>query len=121
MVKDIDQLIALCDSELSSRQYRNKYQQNLIRAYWTQLRTWLEEKKISEFDEVIANHFCDEKFGCHLLPKRPTPTLRLQIRSIRNHKRKAIEAASKEIVPQQEAKWDNNLDLREWLKSFNRR
>lgn len=82
MVKDIDQLIALCDSELSSRQYRNKYQ-NLIRAYWTQLRTWLEEKKISEFDEVIANHSCDEMFGCHLLPKRPTPTLRLQIRSIR--------------------------------------
>ena len=77
MVKDIDQLIALCDSELSSRQYRNKYQ-NLIRAYWTQLRAWLEEKKISEFDEVIANHFCDEMFGCHLLPKRPTPTLRLQ-------------------------------------------
>ena len=35
-------------------------------------------------------------------------------------KRKAIEAASKEILPQEEAKWDNNLNLKEWLKSYNK-
>ena len=36
-------------------------------------------------------------------------------------KRKAIEAASKEILPQEEASWDTNTNLKEWLKSFNKR
>lgn len=35
-------------------------------------------------------------------------------------KRKAIEAASKELVPTEEAEWDTNENLRQWLKSFNR-
>lgn len=33
-------------------------------------------------------------------------------------KREAIEAASKEIVPVQEASWENNASLKEWLKNF---
>jgi len=36
------------------------------------------------------------------------------------HKRQAIEAASKEIVPSEEAKWDNDSHLKDWLKNFNR-
>lgn len=36
------------------------------------------------------------------------------------HKRQAIEAASKEIVPEEDATWDNNQNLKDWLKSFNR-
>lgn len=36
-------------------------------------------------------------------------------------KRKAIEAASKEIVPAEEASWDNDSNLKDWLKSFNKR
>lgn len=36
------------------------------------------------------------------------------------HKRKAIEAASKEIVPHEESEWDNNQNLKKWLKNFNR-
>ena len=55
-----------------------------------------------------------------LLGHSSVTTTEVYARADANHKRKAIEAASKEIVPQQEAKWDNNLDLREWLKSFNR-
>lgn len=35
-------------------------------------------------------------------------------------KRAAIEAASKEIVKYEMAKWDNNSNLKEWLKNFNR-
>ena len=35
-------------------------------------------------------------------------------------KRKAIEAASKEIVPEEDALWDNDSDLKDWLKSFNK-
>lgn len=37
------------------------------------------------------------------------------------HKRRAIEAASKEIVTPVEAEWDNDSNLKEWLKGFNRR
>jgi site-specific recombinase XerD len=36
-------------------------------------------------------------------------------------KRMAIEAASKEIVPKETAKWEKNSELKKWLKSFNRR
>lgn len=36
-------------------------------------------------------------------------------------KRKTIEAASKEIVPREDAQWDNDGDLKNWLKNFNRR
>ena len=36
-------------------------------------------------------------------------------------KREAIEAASKKIVPKKMAEWDNNTDLKQWLKTFNRR
>lgn len=35
-------------------------------------------------------------------------------------KRAAIEAASREILPQEEASWDTDINLKEWLKSFNR-
>jgi len=37
------------------------------------------------------------------------------------HKRQAIEAASKEIVIPEEAEWDNDSNLKDWLKRFNRR
>lgn len=36
-------------------------------------------------------------------------------------KRAAIEAASKELVPPEDAKWDYDEDLKSWLKGFNRR
>jgi len=36
-------------------------------------------------------------------------------------KRIAIEEASKEIVPKETAQWESNSDLKDWLKSFNRR
>ena len=35
-------------------------------------------------------------------------------------KRDAIEAASREIVPHEDAKWDSDDDLKSWLKSFNK-
>ena len=35
-------------------------------------------------------------------------------------KRKAIEAASKEIIPEEDAAWDYDLNLRDWLKRFNK-
>lgn len=35
-------------------------------------------------------------------------------------KREAIEAASKDIVPKEVAQWDNNDDLKSWLRNFNK-
>ena len=37
------------------------------------------------------------------------------------HKRRAIEEASKDIIPTEEAEWDNDQGLKDWLKGFNRR
>lgn len=37
------------------------------------------------------------------------------------HKRQAIEAASKEIIPPEKAEWDEDSNLKDWLKNFNRR
>ena len=36
-------------------------------------------------------------------------------------KRKAIETASREILPPEDAEWDHNTDLKKWLKNFNKR
>lgn len=48
-------------------------------------------------------------------------TTEVYARTDANLKRKAIEGASKEILPQEEASWDTDTNLKEWLKSFNRR
>lgn len=56
-----------------------------------------------------------------LLGHSSVTTTEVYARTDAKLKRKAIEAASKEIVAPEEAEWDNNTDLREWLKNFNRR
>lgn len=56
-----------------------------------------------------------------LLGHSSVTTTEVYARTDANLKRKAIEAASKEILPQEEATWDNDTNLKEWLKSFNRR
>lgn len=35
-------------------------------------------------------------------------------------KREAIEAASKQITPKEDAKWEDDFKLKDWLKTFNR-
>ena len=56
-----------------------------------------------------------------LLGHSSVTTTEIYARTDANLKRKAIEAASKEIVPSEEASWDTDIDLKEWLKSFNKR
>lgn len=56
-----------------------------------------------------------------LLGHSSVTTTEVYARTDAKLKRKAIEAASKDIVPPEEASWDNNSNLKEWLKSFNRR
>lgn len=48
-------------------------------------------------------------------------TTEIYVKTDAKLKRAAIEAASKELVPPEDAKWDNDEDLKSWLKSFNRR
>lgn len=56
-----------------------------------------------------------------LLGHSSVTTTEVYARTDAKLKRKAIEAASKEIVPEEEASWDDNVNLKEWLKSFNKR
>ena len=56
-----------------------------------------------------------------LLGHSSVMTTEVYARTDTNLKRKAIEAASKEILPQDEASWDTDTNLKEWLKSFNKR
>ena len=55
-----------------------------------------------------------------LLGHSSVTTTEVYARTDAQLKRKAIEAASKEIVPREDASWDLDTDLRDWLKSFNR-
>jgi site-specific recombinase XerD len=48
-------------------------------------------------------------------------TTEVYARADATKKREAIEVASKEIVPKEDAEWDNNTRLKDWLKNFNRR
>ena len=55
-----------------------------------------------------------------LLGHSSVTTTEIYARTDAQLKRKAIEAASREIVPAEDAVWDNDTDLKEWLKSFNK-
>lgn len=55
-----------------------------------------------------------------LLGHSSVTTTEVYARTDAQMKRKAIEAASKEIVPEEDAAWDNDTDLKDWLKSFNK-
>lgn len=56
-----------------------------------------------------------------LLGHASVKTTEVYVRANSARKREAIEAASKEIVPREEAHWESNARLKEWLKNFNRR
>ena len=45
-------------------------------------------------------------------------TTEIYARADAKMKREAIEAASKELVPKEDALWENNTSLKEWLKEF---
>jgi len=48
-------------------------------------------------------------------------TTEVYARADTQKKRQAIEAASKEIVPPEDAEWESDSNLKDWLKNFNRR
>ena len=55
-----------------------------------------------------------------LLGHASVTTTKVYARTDAQLKRKAIEAASKELVPEEDAAWDHDMDLRNWLKGFNK-
>lgn len=56
-----------------------------------------------------------------LLGHSSVTTTEVYARTDAQLKRMAIEAASKEILPSEDASWDTDTSLKEWLKSFNKR
>lgn len=56
-----------------------------------------------------------------LLGHSSVVTTEIYARTDANLKRKAIEAASNEILPPEDASWDNDASLRDWLKGFNKK
>ena len=56
-----------------------------------------------------------------LLGHTSITTTEVYIKTDAAKRREAIEAASKEIVPSEDAQWEQNSKLKDWLKTFNRR
>lgn len=69
----------------------------------------------------LVNSGVDLIYIRDLLGHASVKTTEIYARADAKLKREAIEAASKEIVMPEQAKWDNNDDLKTWLKQFNRR
>lgn len=82
MVTDFETLISLCNEELQHREYESKYYFRILEQ-WDHLRTWMGERKLTEFSEEIGNRYCDERFGTHLVPRRSPASLREKIRAVR--------------------------------------
>lgn len=55
-----------------------------------------------------------------LLGHSSVKTTEIYAKTDAKRKRQAIENASRRLVEEEEASWDNDSDLRDWLKSFNK-
>ncbi|WP_010243312.1 site-specific integrase [Acetivibrio cellulolyticus] len=82
MAMDFEELVALCDEELSHREYTTKYYER-IKQNWDSLRKWMRSNHLNDFDEATGNRYCDEEFGTHLMPVRSPASFREKLRSVR--------------------------------------
>lgn len=82
MITDVSDLIRLCSEELADRQYKNDYG-NQIKAHWKNFSLWMKEKHYEVFSESLANQYCDQMIGTHLIIKNMSESSRLLLRSIR--------------------------------------
>jgi len=69
----------------------------------------------------LVNAGVDLIYVRDLLGHSSVTTTEVYAKANSNHQRRAIEEASKEIVHPEEAEWDNNETLKNWLKNLNRR
>ena len=58
----LDELIALCDHEITQREYCRGHQR-IIRGGWNRFRSWMAMNGYKELSEEIANSFCNEIIG----------------------------------------------------------
>lgn len=82
MITDFEELICLCDEELRLREYRFTYCRR-IRSSWDNLRSWMNNHKLSNFSEEVGIRYCDETFGTHLMPKGASANFRVKLRAVR--------------------------------------
>ncbi len=82
MVTDFEELVALCDEELKSREYQTKYYER-ISSNWNTLRLWMQNQDLHCFNEEVGNRYCDETLGTHLMPNGSSAGFREKMRSIR--------------------------------------
>ena len=81
MVSDFRQLVDLCNSELSDRNYGGR-KEELVQG-WDHLAQWMGEHRFEKFSEEIGYKFCDENFGGHLLREDMSHQDRILLRSVR--------------------------------------
>lgn len=82
MINDVNDLICLCSQELADRQYKKDYGDK-IRENWKNLSLWMKEKHYEVFSESLANQYCDQLIGTHLIVENMTESSKLLLRSIR--------------------------------------
>ena len=82
MVKSFKTLVALCDEELRHREYLESYYARIL-SYWENLRTWLDEQDIKEFNEELGNQYLEAVYGTHLLPPKSPVAIREGFRAVR--------------------------------------
>lgn len=82
MVKNIEELVKLCDEELRHREYTKSYYCRLLTS-WDKLIEWMSSNEITEFTEEVANKYLEHVYGTHLLPPKSPVCIRESFRAIR--------------------------------------
>lgn len=82
MVKDFETLVQLCDEEIRHREYLGSYYAHIV-SRWDNLRIWMQEKGLTEFNEAIGNEYLEFIYGTHLLPYKSSTAVREGFRAIR--------------------------------------
>lgn len=78
---EINQLINLCEQELSSREYTfNRHR--VISTIWGKFKKWMESRNENKFSEKLGLEYCDKTFGAHDL-KNINRKNQLKLRAIR--------------------------------------
>lgn len=66
MITDVRELILKCTAELEDREYETTYA-CVLKKHWNDFSVWMQYNSVSAFSEEIANGYCDQKLGTHLL------------------------------------------------------
>lgn len=82
MISDINELINLCKQEIKYREYSPVYCEWLINT-WESVKKWMEVNDINNFNEIVANQYCDEIIGGHLISAKMSGINKKILRALR--------------------------------------